>query len=146
MIKRYLMLSFVLLGLSSCESAVRPSFEIMSEPELAMYNASLSIDEQIICREEIEGWHIFSGAVSFREEIKGSQGGPTRRWNLRHSRMQPKICRSVQQLKRAKRRAERGFGIVGGAGYGNSIGGDYNSQPADAADYHSGAFNGGHND
>ena len=96
MIKRYLMLLFVLLGLSSCESAVRPSFEIMSEPELAMYNASLSIDEQIICREQIEGWQIFSGAVSFREEIKGSQGGPTRRWNLRHSRMQPKLCLSVR--------------------------------------------------
>ena len=144
MIKRYLMLLFVLLGLSSCESAVRPSFEIMSEPELAMYNASLSIDEQIICREEIEGWRIFSGAISFREEIKGSQGGPTRRWNLRHSRMQPKLCLSVRELKVLKRRAERGFGTVGGAGYGNSIGGDY--QPADAADYHSGAFNGGHND
>jgi len=144
MIKRYLMLLFVLLGLSSCESAVRPSFEIMSEPELAMYNASLSIDEQIICREQIEGWQIFSGAVSFREEIKGSQGGPTRRWNLRHSRMQPKLCLSVRELKVLKRRAERGFGTVGGAGYGNSIGGDY--QPADAADYHSGAFNGGHND
>jgi hypothetical protein len=144
MIKRYLMLSFVLLGLSSCESAVRPSFEIMSEPELAMYNASLSIDEQVICREEIEGWRIFSGAISFREEIKGSQGGPTRRWNLRHSRMQPKLCLSVRELKVLKRRAERGFGTVGGAGYGNSIGGDY--QPADAADYHSGAFNGGHND
>ena len=143
MIKRYLMLLFVLLGLSSCESAVRPSFEIMSEPELAMYNASLSIDEQIICREEIEGWQIFSGAVSFREEIKGSQGGPTRRWNLRH-RMQPKLCLSVRELKVLQRRAERGFGTVGGAGYGNSIGGDY--QPADAADYHSGAFNGGHND
>ena len=143
MIKRYLMLLVILLGLSSCESTVRPSFEIMSEPELAMYNASLSIDEQIICREEIEGWHIFSGAVSFREEIKGSQGGPTRRWNLRH-RMQPKLCLSVRELKVLQRRAERGFGTVGGAGYGNSIGGDY--QPADAADYHSGAFNGGHND
>ncbi|MCH2314181.1 MAG: hypothetical protein MK411_09310, partial [SAR202 cluster bacterium] len=67
MIKRYLMLLVILLGLSSCESTVRPSFEIMSEPELAMYNASLSIDEQIICREEIEGWRIFSGAISFRE-------------------------------------------------------------------------------
>ena len=127
MIKRYLMLSFVLLGLSSCESAVRPSFEIMSEPELAMYNASLSIDEQIICREEIED----------------SQ----RPWNLRRgrtNRMQPKLCLSVRELKVLQRRAERGFGTVGGAGYGNSIGGDY--QPADAADYHSGAFNGGHND
>ena len=136
MIKRYLILSFVLLGLSSCESAVRPSFEIMSEPELAMYNASLSIDEQIICREEIEGWHIFSGAVSFREEIEGSQGGPTRRWNLRH-RMQPKLCLSVQELKVLQRRAERGFGTVGGVGYG-TFGGNGDplaGQPADAADY-----------
>ena len=143
MIKRYLMLSFVLLGLSSCESAVRPSFEIMSEPELAMYNASLSMDEQIICREQIEGWQIFSGAVSFREEIKGSQG----RRNLRRgpgNRMQPKLCLSVRELKVLQRRAETA-GTLGGAGYGNSIGGDY-SQPADAADYHSGAFNGGHND
>ena len=144
MIKRYLMLLFVLLGLSSCESAVRPSFEIMSEPELAMYNASLSIDEQIICREQIEGWQIFSGAVSFREEIKGSQGGPTRRWNLRHSRMQPKLCLSVRELKVLKRRAETA-GTFGGSGYGNSIGGGY-SQPADAADYHPSTFNGGHND
>ena len=136
MIKRYLMLLFVLLGLSSCESAVGPSFEIMSEPELAMYHASLSIDEQIICREEIEGWHIFSGAISFREEIKGSQGGPTRRWNLRH-RMQPKLCLSVRELKVLQRRAERGFGTVGGAGYG-TFGGNGDplaGQPADAADY-----------
>ena len=144
MIKRYLMLLVILLGLSSCESIVRPSFEIMSEPELAMYNASLSMDEQIICREQIEGWQIFSGAISFREEIEDSQ----RPRNLRRgrpNRMQPKLCLSVQELKVLKRRAERGFGTVGGAGYGNSIGGDY-SQPADAADYHSGAFNGGHND
>ena len=133
MIKRYLMLLFVLLGLSSCESAVRPSFEIMSEPELAMYNASLSIDEQIICREQIEGWQIFSGAVSFREEIKGSQGGPTRRWNLRH-RMQPKLCLSVRELKVLQRRAERGFGTVGGSGFGGN-GDPLAGQPADAADY-----------
>ena len=133
MIKRYLMLSFVLLGLSSCESAVRPSFEIMSEPELAMYNASLSIDEQIICREEIEGWRIFSGAVSFREEIKGSQGGPTRRWNLRHSRMQPKLCLSVRELKVLKRRAEF-TGAIGGSGFGGN-GDPLAGQPADAADY-----------
>ena len=127
MIKRYLMLLVILLGLSSCESTVRPSFEIMSEPELAMYNASLSIDEQVICREEIED----------------SQ----RPWNLRRgrtNRMQPKLCLSVRELKVLQRRAETA-GTFGGSGYGNSIGGDY-SQPADAADYHSGAFNGGHND
>ena len=116
MIKRYLMLLFVLLGLSSCESAVRPSFEIMSEPELAMYNASLSIDEQIICR----------------EEIKGSQGGPTRRWNFRH-RMQPKLCLSVRELKVLQRRAETA-GAFGGSGFGGN-GDPLAGQPADAADY-----------
>ena len=133
MIKRYLMLLFVLLGLSSCESTVRPSFEIMSEPELAMYNASLSIDEQIICREQIEGWQIFTGAVSFREEIKGSQGGPTRHWNLRHSRMQPKLCLSVRELKVLQRRAETA-GAFGGSGFGGN-GDPLAGQPADAADY-----------
>ena len=56
MIKRYLMLLFVLLGLSSCESAVGPSFEKMSETELATYNASLPTNEQIICQEEIRGF------------------------------------------------------------------------------------------
>ena len=128
MIKRYLMLLVILLGLSSCESTVRPSFEIMSEPELAMYNASLSIDEQVICREEIED----------SQRPRNLRRG-------RPNRMQPKLCLSVQELKVLKRRAERGFGTVGGAGYGNSIGGDY-SQPADAADYHPSTFNGGHND
>ena len=132
MIKRYLMLSFVLLGLSSCESAVRPSFEIMSEPELAMYNASLSIDEQVICREEIEGWRIFSGAISFREEIEDSQ----RPWNLRRgrtNRMQPKLCLSVQELKVLQRRAETA-GAFGGSGFGGN-GDPLAGQPADAADY-----------
>jgi len=133
MIKRYLMLLFILTGLSSCETTVRPYFEKMSEAELSMYNASLSMDDQIICREEIEGWRIFSGAISFREEIEGSQGN----WNLlraRWERTQPKVCFSVQQLKRAQRNAERGFGgTVGGAGYGTFSDGGY--QPADAADY-----------
>ena len=56
MIKRYLLLLFVLLGLSSCESTVRPSFEIMSETELAMYNASLPTDEQVICQDAYADW------------------------------------------------------------------------------------------
>ena len=56
MIKRYLMLSFVLLGLSSCESAVGPSFEKMSETELATYNASLPTDEQVICQDAYADW------------------------------------------------------------------------------------------
>ena len=74
MIKRYLMLLFVLLGLSSCESAVRQSFEIMSEPELAMYNASVPMDEQVICQ----------------EEIRGFIGGRYQRW--------PKLCLTVREI------------------------------------------------
>ena len=127
MIKRYLMLLVILLGLSSCESTPRPSFKTMSETELVTYNASLSMDDQIICREEIEGWRIFSGAISFREEIEGS-------WKFFSERTQPKVCFSIQQLKRAQRNAKMGFGgFVGGAGYGTSSDGGY--QPADAADY-----------
>ena len=135
MIKRYLMLLFILTGLSSCEATVRPYFEKMSEAELSMYNASLSMDDQIICREDIEGWRILSGAISSREEIEGSQGS----WTFFSQRTQPKFCFSVQQLKRAQRNAERGFGgivgggFVGGAGYGSFS--DGGRQPADAADY-----------
>jgi len=84
------------------------------------------MDDQIICREEIEGWRIFSGAISFREEIEGS-------WKFFSERTQPKVCFSIQQLKRAQRNAEMGFGgFVGGAGYGSFSEG---YQPADAADY-----------
>jgi len=74
MIKRYLMLLFVLLGLSSCESAVRPSFEKMSKTELATYNASLPTDEQVICQ----------------EEIRGFIGGRYQRW--------PKLCLTVREI------------------------------------------------
>ena len=74
MIKRYLMLVFVLLGLSSCESAVRPSFEKMSKTELATYNASLPTDEQVICQ----------------EEIRGFIGGRYQRW--------PKLCLTVREI------------------------------------------------
>ena len=103
------------------------------------------MDDQIICREEIEGWQILSGAISSREEVEGSQES----WTFFSERTRPKVCFSVFQLKRAQRNAERGFrgsvgGFVGGAGYGGFSDAGY--QPADAADYHSGAFNGGHND
>ena len=56
MIKRYLMLLLVLLGLSSCESAAEPSFEKIKKTELATYNASLPTDEQFVCREDIRGF------------------------------------------------------------------------------------------
>ena len=56
MIKRYLMLLFVLLGLSSCESTVGPSFEELSEAELAAYNASVPVDEKVVCQEAYADW------------------------------------------------------------------------------------------
>ena len=74
MITRYLMLLFVLLGLSSCESTVGPSFEKMSETELATYNASVPMDEQVICQ----------------EEIRGFIGGRYQRW--------PKLCLTVREF------------------------------------------------
>ena len=118
----------VLVSLSSCAGDIRPSFEIMNESELALYNASLSFDEQIICREQIEGWQIFSGAVSFREEIKGSQRVGIRR--LGRYRHDPKFCLSVRELKYRK--------LWGGVSrYGTFDGsmGVESWQPADAADY-----------
>jgi len=128
MINRYLLLLIVLTGLSSCAAEVRLPFEIMDETELAWYNASSSFDEQIICREQIEGWQIFSGAVSFREEIKGSQRvGIRRMGRYRHD---PKFCLSVRELKYRK--------LWGGVSrYGTFDGsmGVESWQPADAADY-----------
>ena len=56
MIKRNLMLLFVPLGLSSCESAVGPSFEKMSETEIATYNASVAMDEKVICQDAYADW------------------------------------------------------------------------------------------
>ena len=91
--KRYLMLLFVLLGLSSCESAVGPSFEKMSETELATYNASLPTDEQVICQDAYADWI----------------GGSYRRI--------PKLCLTVREIKRQQRLAEAVFsgGFGGGA-------------------------------
>ena len=56
MIKRYLMLLFILTGLSSCESTVRPYFEEMSETELVTYNASVPVDEKVVCQEAYADW------------------------------------------------------------------------------------------
>ena len=117
MIKRYLMLSFVLLGLSSCESTVGPSFEEMIPEDLSIYNEGLEPDEQVVCQPAHSDW------------IDNK---------YRHV---PKWCKTVGYIKNIQNRTHDDWA---GAGYGSSIGGD--SQPADAADYHSGAFNGGHND
>ena len=99
MIKRYLMLLFVLLGLSSCESSVGPSFETMSETELATYNASVPMDEQVICQ----------------EEIRGFIGGRYQRW--------PKLCLTVREMERQRRLAEAvsSSGLRGGANPGAGV-------------------------
>ena len=144
LVKRFLLLLTVLVGLSFCVSEIKPSFETMDETELAMYNASATFDEQIICREEIAGWRIFSGAVSLREEIareetKGTPGERT--WQRRmNRRMQQKVCLSVGELKTLNRRTEtarawRGTGSGAGGSVAGSSGDPLSGQPADAADY-----------
>jgi len=123
MISRYLLLSIVLISLSSCAAEIRPSFEIMNEYELALYNTSSSFDERIICREEVDGWFIFSGAISFREEAENQD------WRGMSFRRNPKICLSVQQLKTLDRNAKfSGEAPVFSPGFDSY-------QPADAADY-----------
>ena len=82
MVKRCLMLLFFLLGLSSCKSTVGPSFEELSEAELAAYNASVPVDEKVVCQEAYADWI----------------GGSYRRI--------PKICATIREIKRQQRRAE----------------------------------------
>ena len=96
MVERCLMLLFVLLGLSSCESTVGPSFEEMSETELATYNASLPTDEQVICQDAYADW----------------VGGRYRRI--------PELCLTVREIKRRQGLAEAvsSSGIRGGANPG----------------------------
>ena len=134
MINLYLLLLIVMTGLVSCANEVRPAFEEMEDAELAVYNASSSsLDEQIICREVIDGWAILSGAISFREEIKDSERirGGRQQFQWARYRQQPKVCASLSQLRTLKRNADFGFQGDGG-GYSSGGGG---GQPADAADY-----------
>ena len=120
---RHLLLSIVLASLSSCAGEIRPSFEIMNEAELALYNASSSFNEKIICREEVEGWLIFSGAISFREEAEDEN------WRGMSFRRNPKVCLSVRQLKALEQDAKfRGGAPAFSPGFDSY-------QPADAADY-----------
>jgi hypothetical protein len=133
MINLYLLLLIVMTGLVSCANEVRPAFEEMEDAELAVYNASSSsLDEQIICREVIDGWAILSGAISFREEIKNSERirGGRQQFQWARYRQQPKVCASLGQLRTLKRNAD--FGFYGG---GYNDGGCCSGQPADAADY-----------
>ena len=129
---RYLLLLTIIASVTSCATEVRPAFEEMEDAELELYNASSSLDEQIICREVVDGWRIFSGAVSFREEIKDAPRVPGGRQQFQWARyrQQPKFCRSVSQLKALKRNID--FGFQGG---GYNGGGCCFGQPADAADY-----------
>lgn len=126
--KQYSLLTFFLTGLSFCASEVRPPFETMDDAGLALYNNSSSFDEKIICREEVEGWYIFSGAISFREEIGEPQNVNVPRVRP-SSKRQMKLCLSVRELKYLQ--------AWGGNKHGSMPG--YNGvesyQPADAADY-----------
>jgi len=128
MINHHLILLIILASLSSCAAEVRLPFEVMDESELAWYNASSSFDGKIICREQIEGWQIFSGAISFREEIKNSRRFNSRTVRYRH---QPKFCLSVRELKYLKRWEGHRYGTP------NRSMGVESWQPADAADYSS---------
>ena len=134
MINRILLLLTAMTAVASCANEVRPAFEKMEDAELDLYNASSSLDAQIICREVIDGWRIFSGAVSFREEIKNSESIPGGRQQFQWARynQQPKFCLSVSQLKAMNRNAT--FGFYGG-GYNGANGSGGSGQPADAADY-----------
>lgn len=130
-ITKHIFTIFFLAGLSSCVSGPRLPFETMDETELALYNASATLNNQIICEEEIAGMRIFSGAISFQEEIEiseessASSDGRGSEWED-----QPKLCLSVRELKRLKWWGNfRGQGIPSG-----SIGVE-SWQPADAADY-----------
>ena len=128
----YLLFSMFVTVLSSCAGEVRPSFETMDKADLAMYNAFSSFDEQIICREEVDGWRVFSGAVSFREEIErervpGSRYSSSRYTRYRHP---PKLCLSVRELKALERNAKFDrFPPIQGNSFNDHM------QPADAADY-----------
>ncbi len=51
-------LSTLILSVA-CTSAIQPRFERMSEQELIAYNSSVSVQDQVYCREEIQvGSHI----------------------------------------------------------------------------------------
>jgi len=77
-----LLTTITLLFFSSCESTVGSSFEEMSEIEIAAYNASVLVDEKVVCQEAYADW------------IGGSY------------RQIPKICATVREIKRQQRQAE----------------------------------------
>ena len=106
-------------------------FETMDETELALYNASAAFNNQIICEEEIAGVRIFSGAISFQEEIEISQvGSASLDEGDIESEDQPKLCLSIRELKHLRWWGTyRDEGTPGGGFSGGDM------QPADAADY-----------
>ena len=130
-IAKYLFVIFFLTGLSSCMGVPPLPFETMDETELALYNASATFNNQIICEEEIAGVRIFSGAISFQEEIEISQiGYASKDDGGIASEDQPKLCLSVRELKHLKWWGNyRDEGIPDGGFSGGDM------QPADAADY-----------
>ena len=130
-IAKYLFVIFFLAGLSSCVGVPDLPFETMDETELALYNASATLNNQIVCEEEIAGVRIFSGAISFQEEIEISQvGSASLDERDIESEDQPKLCLSIRELKHLRWWGTyRDEGTPGGGFSGGDM------QPADAADY-----------
>jgi hypothetical protein len=99
----------------SCAAPGLINFEAMIPEDLAIYNEGLELDEQVVCQPAHSDWV-----------------------NDKHRHV-PKWCKTVGYIKKLQNSSPNDWA---GAGYGNSGG---NHQPADAADYHSSTFNGGHN-
>jgi len=108
--------AILVLVVSSCTNNSLINFEAMVPEDLAIYNEGLPQDEQVVCQPAHSDW------------INDK---------YRHV---PKWCKTVGYVKKLQNSSPNDWA---GAGYGNSAGG--NHQPADAADYHPSAFNGGHN-
>ena len=106
----------IVLLLTACNGTGLINFESMIPEDLAIYNEGLPRDEQVVCQPAHSDW------------INDK---------YRHV---PKWCKTVGYIIKLQNSRPDDWA---GAGYGNSGGG--NHQPADAADYHPGAFNGGHN-
>ena len=97
----------IVLLLTACNGTSLINFEAMIPEDLVIYNEGLPRDEQVVCQPAHSDW------------INGK---------YKHV---PKWCKTVGYIKKLQSRGPEDW--VGGAGYGNNSGGNY--QPADAADY-----------
>ena len=101
MLNHRLTLILSLAALSTCETTDRPRFEDMSEYELAVHNALMPENQQIVCQEKMSDW----------------VGGSFRRI--------PRRCFTVAQLKKQQRDAEFASRGSGSADQTNSNAGTF---------------------